>query len=90
MAARMLSQMWSSDEKKCAIVAVNHCVGHIEIGRVATHNSAKNDLLIDSKLYENLSMIVELSMKLTIATRNMNLSEECDISCRNKYSDVGV
>jgi len=29
-------------------------------------------------------------MKLTFATRNMNLSEECDVSCKNKYSDVGV
>jgi len=90
MAARMLSQMWSSDEKKCAIVAVDHCIGHIVMGRVATHNSAENDLLIDNKLYENLSMIVDLSMKLTFATRNMNLSEECDICCKNKYSDVGV
>mmetsp|Transcript_1498 Transcript_1498/g.2043 ORF Transcript_1498/g.2043 Transcript_1498/m.2043 type:complete len:90 (-) Transcript_1498:295-564(-) len=70
--ARMLSQMWSSGEKKCAIVAVNRCIGHMKMGRVATHNSAKNDLLIDSKLHEILSMIVELSMKLTFATSNMN------------------
>jgi len=40
--------MWSIDEKKCTIVAVNHCVGHIEMGRVAMHNSAENDLFIDS------------------------------------------
>jgi len=53
-------------------------------------NSAENDLLIDSELYENLSMIVELSMKLTFVTSNMNLSEECDVSCKNKYSDVGI
>ena len=39
VAARMLSQMWSSEEKKCAIVAVNHCIGHIEMGRVATQAS---------------------------------------------------
>ena len=58
---------------KCAIVAVNHCIGYIEMGRVATHNSAENDFSIDSKLYEILSMIVELSMKLTFATSNMNL-----------------
>ena len=51
VAARMLSQMWGSDEKKCAIVAVNHVSGHVEMGQVATHNSAENDLLIDSKLY---------------------------------------
>ena len=88
--ARMLSQMWSSDEKKCAIVAVNHCIGHIAMGRVAAHNSAENDLSIDSKSYENLSMIVELSMKLTFANSNMNLSEECDVSCKNKYLDVAI
>jgi len=29
-------------------------------------NSAENDILIDTKSYENLSMIVELSMKLTL------------------------
>jgi len=46
-------------------------------------NSAENDLLIDSKLYENLSMIMKLSMKLTF-TSNMNLSEECDVSCIKK------
>jgi len=34
-------------------------------------------------------MIVELSMKLTFATSNMNLSEECDVYCINKYSVVG-
>ena len=73
VAARMLSQMWGSDEKKCAIVPVNHGSGHIEMGQVATHNSAENDLLIDSKLHEKLSMIVEISMKLTFATRNINL-----------------
>ena len=43
------------------------------MGQVATHNSAENDLLIDSKLHEKLSMIVEISMKLNFATRNMNL-----------------
>ena len=41
----------------------------VEMGRVATHNSTENDLLLDSKLYEKLSMIVELSIKL----RNMKL-----------------
>jgi len=29
-------------------------------------------------------------MKLTFATSNMNLSEECDVSCKNKCSNVGV
>ena len=57
VAARMLSQVWD----------------RVEIRRVATHNRAENDLFIDSKLYEKLSMIVEISMKLTFATRNMNL-----------------
>ena len=29
--ARMLSQLW-----KVPLLAVNHCVGHIEMGRIAT------------------------------------------------------
>ena len=29
--ARMLSQLWG-----CPLIAVNHCVGHIEMGRVVT------------------------------------------------------
>ena len=29
--ARMLSQLWG-----CPLVGVNHCVGHIEMGRVVT------------------------------------------------------
>lgn len=31
VAARMLSQLW-----KVPIIAVNHCVGHIEMGRIVT------------------------------------------------------
>ena len=31
VAARMLSQMW-----KIPLVGVNHCVGHIEMGRTVT------------------------------------------------------
>ena len=69
----MLSQMWGNDEKKCAIVEVKYCSGHVEMGRVATHIRTENDLLIDSKLYKKLSMILEISMRLTFATRNMNL-----------------
>ena len=53
-------------------------------------NSAEDDLLIDSKLYENLSMIIELSMKLTVASSNMNLSEKCNVSCKNTYSNLGI
>ncbi len=53
-------------------------------------NSAENDLLIGIKLYEKLSMIVELNMKLTFATSIMNFSEKCDVSCKNKYSYLGV
>jgi len=53
-------------------------------------NSVEDDLLIESKLYENLSMIVELSMTVTFASSNVNLGEKCDVSCKNKYSDLGV
>ena len=53
-------------------------------------NSVEDDLFIDNKLYENLSMIVELSMKVTFASSNMNFGEKCDVSCKNKYSDLGV
>jgi len=53
-------------------------------------DSVDDDLLVDSKLYENLSMIVELSMKVTFASSNVNLGGKCDVVCKNKYSDLGV
>ena len=37
--ARTLSLLW-----KCPLVAVNHCVGHIEMGRVATR--CKNPVVL--------------------------------------------
>lgn len=37
VAARMLSLLWG-----CSLVGVNHCVGHIEMGRVATRYFASH------------------------------------------------
>ena len=73
MAVRMLVKCGAVMRRNGAIVAENHCIGHIEMGMSQRTIIRRNDLLIDSKLYEKLSMIVELSMKLTFATRIMSL-----------------
>ena len=69
MAVRMLVKCGAVMRRNGAIVAENHCIGHIEMGMSQRTIIRRNDLLIDSKLYEKLSMIVELSIKL----RNMKL-----------------
>ena len=45
IAARMLSQMW-----KIPLVGVNHCVGHIEMGRTVT-----GELLLEASLIAPLT-----------------------------------
>ena len=51
IAARTLSLLW-----KVPLVGVNHCVGHIEMGRVATRSSSPPPLLIPPLFFPAMTL----------------------------------
>ena len=79
VAARMLSQMW-----KVPLVGVNHCVGHIEMGRTVTGEPLLEARVVAPAPHTRLSPVFlnrGMANPGSILEWNWGLNSWCDQSC---------